>query len=64
MEAAQRAADQSITLVKDTQKLLPVDPAEKKRVLLYFVESAPESLCKGPDPAKKDADRGIRGSRL
>ena len=52
-EAAQRAADQSITLVKDTQKLLPVDPEEKKRVLLYFVESAPESLCKGPDPAKK-----------
>lgn len=52
-EAAARAADESITLVKDTQKLLPVDPEQKKRVTLYFIESAPESLADGPDPAKK-----------
>ena len=48
-EAAARAADASITLVKDTQNLLPIDPVEKKRVLLYYVESAPVSLADGPD---------------
>lgn len=52
-EAAARAARESITLVKDTQKLLPINPASKKRVMLYFIESAPEYLEAGPDPAKK-----------
>lgn len=51
--AALRAADESITLVKDTQHLLPVDPSLKKRVMLYFIENAPETLFDGPDPAKK-----------
>lgn len=51
--AALKAADESITLVKDTQHLLPVDPSSKKRVMLYFIESAPETLFDGPDPAKK-----------
>lgn len=51
--AAARAADQSITLVKDVQRLLPVDPRKQKRVTLYFIQSAPESLANGPDPAKK-----------
>ena len=31
---ARKAADQSITLVKDTQNLLPLDPAKHKRVVL------------------------------
>ena len=52
-KAAFRAADETITLVKDTQHLLPVNPALKKRVTLYFIESAPESLDDGADPAKK-----------
>lgn len=52
-EAAARAAGEAITLVKDTQRLLPIDPAVKKRVMLYFIESAPENLAAGPDPAKK-----------
>lgn len=52
-EAARKAADEAITLVKDTQHLLPVNPDTKKRLLLYFIESAPESLANGPDPAKK-----------
>ncbi len=52
-KAAARAADESITLVKDTQGLLPLDPQEKKRVLLYFLQSAPVSLLDGSDPAKK-----------
>lgn len=51
-EAAARAADESITLVKDTQKVLPLDPS-KKRVLLYYVESAPVSLADGPDKGKQ-----------
>ncbi len=51
-ELARKAADESITLVKDTQKLLPVSPEDKKRVTLYFLESAPVSLADGADPAK------------
>ena len=52
-EIAAKAADESITLVKDTQHLLPIDPAVKKRVRLYFIESAPVSLLDGADPAKQ-----------
>ncbi|MBR3503542.1 MAG: glycosyl hydrolase [Clostridia bacterium] len=52
-EAAARAADECITLVKDTQKALPLDPAKQKRVLLYYIESAPASMLDGVDPAKK-----------
>ena len=49
-EAAARAAEES---VKDTQGLLPIDPKEKRRVLLYYVESAPVSLADGPDKGKQ-----------
>ncbi|MBQ8954973.1 MAG: glycosyl hydrolase, partial [Clostridia bacterium] len=52
-EAAARAADESITLVKDTQKLLPIDPSQKKRVLLYYMQSAPASALDGTDPGKQ-----------
>ncbi|MCI7594645.1 MAG: glycosyl hydrolase [Lachnospiraceae bacterium] len=52
-EVAARAADATITLVKDTQKLLPVDPQKRPRVKLYFVESAPVSYLDGIDPAKQ-----------
>ena len=52
-EAAARAADECITLVKDTQKALPLDPAKQKRVLFYYIESAPASMLDGVDPAKK-----------
>lgn len=51
-ELAAKAADESITLVKDTQGVLPINPAEKKNVRLYFLESAPVSLLNGPDKAK------------
>lgn len=50
---AARAADESVTLVKDTQRLLPVDVTRRKRAALYFVESAPVSSLDGPDPVKK-----------
>lgn len=52
-QAAYKAADESITLVKDTQKVLPILPSEKKRIMLYYVESAPESLGDGPDKGKQ-----------
>ncbi|XME02415.1 glycoside hydrolase family 3 protein [Lachnospiraceae bacterium C1.1] len=51
-ELAAKAADRSITLVKDTQDILPIDPKKKKKVRLYFVETAPASLANGPDKAK------------
>ncbi|MBQ9325196.1 MAG: glycosyl hydrolase [Clostridia bacterium] len=52
-EAAYTCADASVTLVKDTQHLLPIHPEEKKRAMLYYIESAPVSMTQGTDPAKK-----------
>ncbi len=53
LAAASIAADECITLVKDTQNLLPVDPVKYRRVKLYFVESAPTSMSDGTDKAKQ-----------
>lgn len=50
---AAHAADQSVTLVKDTQKLLPVNVERHRRVKLYYIQSAPTSYTVGMDPAKK-----------
>ncbi|MGL5433891.1 MAG: glycoside hydrolase family 3 protein [Lachnospiraceae bacterium] len=49
---AAKAADESITLVKDTQGILPIDPTEKKRARVYFLESTPIRLAAGTDSAK------------
>ncbi len=38
-----RAADEGVTLVKDTRGLIPVNPAEKKNALLIYVQSTPNS---------------------
>ena len=51
-ELAKSIADKTITLVKDTQKILPLKVKEKKRARLYFIESAPISYSKGTDPVK------------
>lgn len=51
-EIAKAAADRAITLVKDTQGILPVNPDIKKRVALFFIESAPISYLDGTDKAK------------
>ena len=51
-EIAGKIADQTITLVKDTQNLLPLNINEKKRARLYYIESAPVSYSKGTDPVK------------
>jgi beta-N-acetylhexosaminidase len=37
------AADACVTLVKDTRGLLPVNPEEKKKALLVYVQSTPSS---------------------
>ncbi len=50
---AQDIADKAITLVKDTQNILPIAVAEKKIAKLYFYESAPVTYADGGDPAKK-----------
>ncbi|BCJ94222.1 glycosyl hydrolase [Anaerocolumna cellulosilytica] len=50
---AKAIADESITLVKDTQNLLPVDISSRKRARLYYMESAPVSNCEGTDPMKE-----------
>ena len=52
-EAAEVAADASITLVKDTQHALPINVKEKKRAMLYYVETAPVSYLNGTDKAKQ-----------
>ena len=49
---AKEAADESITLVKDTQHLLPIRPQEKKRLRLVLLESAPVTLLDGADKGK------------
>ena len=46
------AADRGVTLVKDTRKLLPINPAEKRRAFLVYVRSTPNS--------KADAGDGVR----
>jgi beta-glucosidase-like glycosyl hydrolase len=50
---AAKAAHHTITLVKDTQALLPVNPTLRKRVLLYYLQSAPVSLEDGSDSGKR-----------
>ena len=49
---ASKIADDSITLVKDVQSLLPININDKKRAKLYFLESAPLSYADGTDKTK------------
>lgn len=48
----EQAADDCVTLVKDTRNLLPVDPAQKKRAFLVYVQSTPTSKGYQGDPVK------------
>ncbi len=52
LQMAEKAADNSITLVKDTQNILPIDVKTKKRAKLFFIETAPLAYCDDTDPAK------------
>jgi len=47
------AADRCTTLVKDTAGLIPVNPTEKKNVLLVYVQSAPTSIKYVPDSSRQ-----------
>ena len=48
-----QAAQQCVTLVKDTQHLLPLDPSRQKRAFLVYVQSTPTSKGYQGDPAKQ-----------
>ncbi len=48
-----QAADSAITLVKDTQNILPLDVNKQKRVYLVWETTPPSSLTYKPDPVKK-----------
>ena len=52
-EEASWCADQCVTLVKDTQKILPWDVKNKKRAYVYYLETQPVSNLDGPDKQKK-----------
>lgn len=49
---AEEAAERCITLVKDTKGDLPIDPAQKKRARLVFIQSTPTSKSYAGDPVK------------
>lgn len=53
LEMAKKAAERSITLVKDTDHNLPVSPATHKRVYAYIISSPPISRGNKPDPVKE-----------
>ncbi len=53
-EFAKQAADNCITLVKDTRNYIPVNPQEKKRVFLVYIGSTPTTLGYKKDPVKQD----------
>lgn len=53
LELAKRAADRSITLVKDTKKILPITPNTHKRVCVFVISSSPISRKNVEDPVKK-----------
>lgn len=53
LKLAENAANKSITLVKDTAGILPIDPGQKKRARLVYLESAPESINDGCDPGRQ-----------
>ena len=56
---AEKAADASITLVKDTQNLLPVDPEKMKRVFLIYLQQAPAGSSAGLDAGKQRLIRAL-----
>lgn len=50
---ADQAADECITLIKDTVKNLPLNPKKKKRVFLVYVGSTPTTKGYSGDPVKR-----------
>ena len=53
LRLAQEAAERCVTLVKDTKHDLPIDPAQKKRARLIYIQSTPTSKAYAGDPVKQ-----------
>ncbi len=53
LEYAKQAADQCITLVKDTRNYLPLDISKGNRLFLVYVGSTPTTLGYKKDPVKQ-----------
>ena len=53
LELAKEAADRCITLVKDTKHNLPIDPTQRKRARLVFIQSTPTTKAYKSDPVKQ-----------
>lgn len=47
------AAERCTTLVKDSAKVIPVNPEEMKRVWLVYVQTPPVSVAYKPDPSRQ-----------
>ncbi len=50
---AEEAAQRCVTLVKDTQHNLPLDPIKQKRARLVYIQSTPTSKSYKGDPVKE-----------
>lgn len=53
LEFAREAAEDCITLVKDTRHNLPVNPKTHKRARLVYIQSTPTTKAYGGDPVKQ-----------
>ncbi|MBQ0001327.1 MAG: glycoside hydrolase family 3 protein [Clostridiales bacterium] len=51
-QLAVEAAKRCITLVKDTQNNLPIDPVKQKRARLVYIQSTPTTKAYAGDPVK------------
>ncbi len=52
LKLAEKAAEDCITLVKDTRNNLPIDPEKQKRARLVYIQSTPNSKSYKGDPVR------------
>lgn len=60
MDMAASAADNSITLVKDTQQVLPITPQTHKRICVFLISSPPLTRGNKPDPVRSLIEAELR----
>lgn len=53
LSLAEQAAQRCVTLVKDTQHNLPLDPTKQRRARLVYIQSTPTSKSYKGDPVKE-----------
>lgn len=53
LRLAKEAAERCVTLVKDTRHYIPIDPAQKKRARLIYIQSTPTTKAYKGDPVKQ-----------